>query len=48
VHDPAASDRRPVSAKEKEQFSSGGRRSLLILRGSWGLAVDKAIVWATG
>ena len=39
---------RPATSKEKETFSSGGRRSLLILRGKWGLAVDKAIVWATG
>jgi len=41
-------DRRPRTAKEKEQFSSRGNRSLLILRGQWGLAVDKAIVWTTG
>lgn len=41
-------DTRPVSAIEKEHFSSGGRPHLLILRGKWGLAVDKAIVWATG
>ena len=41
-------DRRPKTAKEKEQFSSRGNRSLLILRGQWGLSVDKAIVWTTG
>ena len=39
---------RPVSAVEKERFSSGGRPHLLILRGKWGLAIDKAIVWTTG
>ncbi|MFO0690671.1 MAG: nitroreductase/quinone reductase family protein [Myxococcota bacterium] len=39
---------RPVSAAEKERFSSGGRPHLLILRGKWGLAIDKAIVWTTG
>lgn len=41
-------DRRPKTALEKERFSSGGRSHLLILRGKWGLAVDKAIVWTTG
>jgi deazaflavin-dependent oxidoreductase (nitroreductase family) len=41
-------DRRPTTSKEKEVFSSGGKRSQLILRGPWGLAIDKAIVWATG
>ncbi|MBY0400206.1 nitroreductase family deazaflavin-dependent oxidoreductase [Myxococcota bacterium] len=44
----APSDARPSSAIEKERFSSGGRPYLLILRGKWGLAVDKAIVWTTG
>lgn len=42
------SDVRPKTALEKERFSSGGRSHLLILRGKWGLAVDKAIVWTTG
>lgn len=46
--DPSASDRRPQTSVEKEKFSSGGRAHLLILRGKWGLAVDKAIVWTTG
>ena len=40
--------RRPDSVAEKERFSSGGRRHLLILHGRWGLAIDKALVWATG
>ncbi len=44
----SASDKRPQSSAEKESFSSGGRSHLLILRGKWGLAVDKAIVWSTG
>ncbi len=44
----SASDPRPQSSAEKESFSSGGRSHLLILRGKWGLAVDKAIVWSTG
>jgi deazaflavin-dependent oxidoreductase (nitroreductase family) len=41
-------DHRPTTSKEKEQFSSRGNRSWLILRGQWGLKVDKAIVWSTG
>lgn len=41
-------DDRPRSAAEKERFSSGGRSHVLILRGKWGLAIDKAIVWTTG
>ena len=41
-------DRRPTTSQEKEEFSSRGNRSLLILRGQWGLQVDKAIVWTTG
>ncbi len=41
-------DQRPATSREKEEFSSGGRRSLLILRGPTGLAIDKAIVWSTG
>lgn len=41
-------DPRPTSSSEKERFSSGGRRHLLLLRGPTGLAIDKAIVWATG
>lgn len=41
-------DPRPTTSREKEQFSSRGNRSLLILRGQWGLEVDKAIVWTTG
>lgn len=46
--DPSTADARPRSSAEKERFSSGGRSHLLILRGKWGLAVDKAIVWTTG
>ena len=33
---------------DKERFSSGGKRHLLLLRGPTGLAIDKAILWATG
>jgi len=43
-----SADPRPATSREKEQFSSRGNRSFLILRGQWGLAVDKAIVWTTG
>lgn len=48
VTDAPSRDTRPVTAVEKERFSSGGRSHLLILRGKWGLAIDKAIVWTTG
>ncbi len=41
-------DQRPATSREKEEFSSRGHRSLLILRGPTGLAIDKAIVWSTG
>jgi deazaflavin-dependent oxidoreductase (nitroreductase family) len=44
---PAEHDR-PESIAEKERFSSGGNRHLLILHGKWGLAIDKALVWTTG
>ena len=44
----AETDLRPSTSAEKERFSSGGRRSILILRGPTGLRIDKAIVWATG
>jgi deazaflavin-dependent oxidoreductase (nitroreductase family) len=43
-----SADPRPTTSKEKEQFSSRGNRSWLILRGQWGLSVDKALVWTTG
>jgi deazaflavin-dependent oxidoreductase (nitroreductase family) len=48
--DPELSDAhaRPESVAEKERFSSGGRRHLLILHGKWGLAIDKVLVWTTG
>ena len=40
-------DQRPASIAEKESFSSGGRRHWILLRGGWGLAVDRAFVWLT-
>lgn len=40
--------KRPASVKEKERFSSGGKRWMLLLRGKWGLAIDKVLVWTTG
>ncbi len=39
---------RPATSADKERFSSGGKSYLLILRGQWGLTIDKAIVWTTG
>lgn len=41
-------DARPATPGEKERFSSGGRPFLLVLRGQWGLRVDRALLWATG
>ena len=40
-------DGRPKSVAEKEAFSSGGRRHLIFLRGRWGLALDRIVVWLT-
>jgi len=39
---------RPQSTAEKEAFSSGGNRHLILLRGKWGLAIDTAVLWLTG
>ncbi len=39
---------RPESVAEKETFSSGGNRHLIILRGKPGLAIDSAFLWLTG
>jgi deazaflavin-dependent oxidoreductase (nitroreductase family) len=39
---------RPQTVKEKEKFSSHGRTGFLILRGKWGLAVDKLLLWISG
>ena len=41
-------DRRPTARAEKEDFSSGGKRHLILLRGSTGLAIDTVILWTTG
>ena len=35
-------------SEEKEEFSSGGNRHLIILRGKWGLAIDTFVLWLTG
>jgi deazaflavin-dependent oxidoreductase (nitroreductase family) len=43
-----AEDRRPMTSAEKEAFSSGGKRHLLLLHGKWGLRVDLAILRLTG
>lgn len=39
---------RPETTAEKERFSSGGRRHLILLRGKWGLAIDTFVLWLTG
>ena len=45
---PASAEHRPQTSKEKEEFSSGGKRYMLLLRGPTGLKIDKAILWLTG
>ncbi|MEM9175796.1 MAG: hypothetical protein AAGC67_11225, partial [Myxococcota bacterium] len=39
---------RPQTTAEKEAFSSGGKRHLILLRGKWGLAIDTVFLWLTG
>ncbi len=39
---------RPQTTAEKEAFSSGGNRHLILLRGKWGLAIDTFVLWLTG
>lgn len=46
--DQAESHVRPQTSAEKEEFSSGGNRQMIILRGKWGLAIDTFILWLTG
>ena len=41
-------DARPATREAKERFSSGGRPWLLILRGQWGLRVDRVLLRTTG
>lgn len=41
-------EQRPQSVKEKERFSSHGNTRFIVLRGKWGLAVDKVVLWLTG
>ena len=44
----STSHERPESVAEKEEFSSGGNRHLILLRGKVGLAIDTALLWLTG
>ena len=44
----STSHERPQSVAEKEAFSSGGNRHLILLRGKWGLAIDTVFLWLTG
>jgi len=44
----STSHARPESVAEKEEFSSGGNRHLIILRGPIGLAIDTFVLWLTG
>jgi deazaflavin-dependent oxidoreductase (nitroreductase family) len=41
-------DHRPSTVAEKQEFSSGGRTGFILLRGRWGLAIDRAVLWLTG
>jgi deazaflavin-dependent oxidoreductase (nitroreductase family) len=41
-------DKRPVSSAEKETFSSGGKRHMILLRGAWGSKIDLLILRLTG
>ena len=41
-------DRRPRTSADKRRFSSGGRTGFIILKGRWGRAIDKGLVWGTG
>ena len=44
----STSHERPESVADKEAFSSGGNRHLILLRGKWGLAIDTFVLWLTG
>jgi deazaflavin-dependent oxidoreductase (nitroreductase family) len=44
----STSHQRPESTAEKEEFSSGGNRHMIILRGKVGLAIDTFFLWLTG
>ncbi len=44
----STSHERPETVAEKEAFSSGGNRHLILLRGKWGLAIDTFVLWLTG
>ena len=46
--EPTETHQRPSTVAEKEDFSSGGNRQMILLRGKWGLAIDTAILCATG
>lgn len=41
-------DKRPSSVADKERFSSGGKRHVILLRGRWGLTLDNCLLWLTG
>lgn len=34
--------------RETETFAAWGRRYVILLRGRWGLAIDRVVVWLTG
>jgi deazaflavin-dependent oxidoreductase (nitroreductase family) len=40
-------EHRPQTSAEKEAFSSGGKRHMILLRGPLGLKIDSAVLWLT-
>jgi deazaflavin-dependent oxidoreductase (nitroreductase family) len=39
---------RRAALRDTETFAAWGRRHVIVLRGRWGLAIDRAFVWLTG
>lgn len=39
---------RRAALRETETFAAWGRRHVIVLRGRWGLAIDRVFVWLTG
>ncbi len=37
-----------AARRETERFAAWGRRYIVVLRGRWGLAIDRVFIWVTG